>query len=334
MERRTVTSESEGGAPATVSVLMPTYERTEYLAEAIDSALSQQYSDLVLLIGDNSETDAVEDLVRTYDDPRISYRRNRPALGPQQNWVGLAKRATTPLVASLHDDDVWEPDFLAEVVPVMLADPSIGMVFTDYWIIDPNGEIDPERTDTERRRNRRDRLDRGICNNDLEQGLRLVAAWNAPQPAYAAVLRTELVQQCDFTDEISPLYDIWLSYQMVCQGKRLFFEPRRLTRYRVHGSSMTSSGFAKAEDAVFATIINQHKDLQVAEEIAEYWADLRWGRATKMMCQEGAQEGSQSELRAASANLHGVRRLAAELGGRSNAAWQAMRLYKLWKYAN
>lgn len=317
----------------TVSALMPTFERTVYLREAIESALAQKHTDLVLLIGDNSESDAVEELVRTYDDPRIRYRRNPPGMGPQENWLDLVRRAETPLVATLHDDDVWEPDFLSEVVPVMEDDPSIEMVFTDYWIIDSTSGIDVAKTNKESRRNHRDQIAPGPVGYDLEQGLRLVAAWNAPQPAYAAVLRTETVRSCSFPDEIAPLYDIWLSYQVVRRGGGLYYEPQRLTRYRVHDLSLTSGSRGRAEDAVFERIIEENKDLSVAKEISEYWADLRWGRATRMMCQQGARRESQSELGAASANLDGLRKLAARVGSRSNTFWEAMRLYKLGKHA-
>ncbi|MDH4078037.1 MAG: glycosyltransferase, partial [Acidimicrobiia bacterium] len=39
---------------ATVSVVVPTYQREKMLAEALDSALAQTYQDLVILVGDNS----------------------------------------------------------------------------------------------------------------------------------------------------------------------------------------------------------------------------------------------------------------------------------------
>ena len=124
---------------ASVSVIVPTYERPDLLRAALDSALAQTYDDFVILVGDNSESDVCEQLVADIADPRIRYHRNRPGLGPQGNWLDLVARADTPLVASLHDDDVWEPEFLEATVPAMLADDSIAMHFTDFWMIDDSG---------------------------------------------------------------------------------------------------------------------------------------------------------------------------------------------------
>ena len=65
-------------------------------------------------------SDEVQALVCSYDDPRIVYHRNSEDIGGQANWLAIIERAETPLVASLHDDDAWHPDFLAKLVPPML----------------------------------------------------------------------------------------------------------------------------------------------------------------------------------------------------------------------
>ena len=114
-----------------ITVILPTFERADYIREAIESALAQTFTDFVLSIGDNSRDDNTEKVVAEYDDPRIRYRRHPRNLGQQGNWLNLIDTAETPLVASLHDDDVWHPDFLEQLVPPMLADPSISMAWAD-----------------------------------------------------------------------------------------------------------------------------------------------------------------------------------------------------------
>jgi glycosyltransferase involved in cell wall biosynthesis len=322
---------------AFVTVLVPTYERQDLIGEAIESALAQTYTDLVVHVGDNSESDATEDLVRAIDDPRVRYHRNRPGLGAHGNWIDLVNRAETPLVATLHDDDLWHPDYLESVVPPMLADPSIGMTFTDFWMIDLDGTRLDEHTERESARTHRATLDRGLVDYDREAGLRLVAVWNAPQPAYAAVVRRDEVLAVDFPPDTDPLYDIWLSYDLVKRGVALRYEPRRLTYYRVHLGAVSSSGFAAAEDAVFRRILEENREAgPVTGEIAHYWADLRWSRATRLMEADPARRPdapseSQRELRAAADHLVGPKKVAAWIAGRVPPVWHALRYARTMK---
>jgi len=319
---------------AAVTVMVPTFEREDLISDAINSALAQSFDDLVVLVGDNSHTDATENLVRAIGDRRIRYHRNRPGLGAQGNWLDLVARAETPLVASLHDDDVWHPDFLAHTVPPMLADPSIGMTFTDFWLIDSAGERLDELTERESARTRRNALPDGTYRYDLAQGLRLVAVWNAPQPAYAAVLRREMIMGVDFPADTDPLYDIWLSYQMVKRGAGLRYVPQRLTNYRVHPGAVTSGGIARAEDAVFRRILDENPGLgPVSDEIGAYWADLRWARGTRLMT-PGLQRrsDSQAELRGAAPALHGTKRAMAWTAARLSPVWYGLQMSRSVKH--
>ncbi|MGF1599402.1 MAG: glycosyltransferase family 2 protein [Acidimicrobiales bacterium] len=310
-----------------LTVVMPTYERAELIGEALGSALAQTYGDIVVLIGDNSESDATEEVVAAVDDPRVHYHRNRPGLGSLGNWLDLLDRVETPLVATLHDDDRWHPDFLATTVPPMLADETIAMAFTDFWQIDQHGNRLVEYTEAETARTHRDVLPAGRLDYDLAEGLRLVAVWNAPQPAYAAVLRRDALAACDYSDGVE-LYDIWTSYQLIKRGAGLYYVPERLTEYRVHPGAATSQGFAEMEDRVFRHILDDSADAgPVLDEIARYWAGLRWARATRLMG-SGAEGrvASQRELLAAAPRLGGPKRLVATAAGRSSLVWDGMRM--------
>ena len=61
-----------------VSVMMPIYNsREDYLREAIESILNQTYSDFeFLIINDSPENTKLDDIVNSYNDPRIKYSKN------------------------------------------------------------------------------------------------------------------------------------------------------------------------------------------------------------------------------------------------------------------
>lgn len=315
-----------------VTIILPTYERARYLREAIDSALAQTYENFVLSIGDNSRNDETEQVVRSYDDPRIRYRRHPENLGQQGNWLWLIGNAATPYVASLHDDDVWMPDFLERTVPLIDADPSVSMVFGDYDLIDADSRLIPDETEKLSHSSHRDRLPAGTLDLTLPEALRLVAVWNAPQPAYCAVLRRQAVLDTEFPATIDPVYDIWLSYQIARRGERFAYAPGRLTRYRWHPGSSTTTGWSAPEDEIFSRIICENSgmcpdgsDREVIGEIQDYWASIRWGRAVRMMASPDTRIPSRIEFQAASHHLPPAKRLVASLAAQSDTTWSAMR---------
>ena len=115
---------------------------------------------------------------------------------------------------------------------------------------------------------------------------------------------------------------------MAIDEQPMYYISDRLTRYRVHNQSLTSNSFALAEDRVFNHVINSHPDLDVALELEDRWADLRWGRATKLMFEEEGRSFSQEEFAQAVSGLHGRRKLAAWLGANSSLVWNGMRWIK------
>lgn len=93
-----------------VSVVICTYNRTELLAGAIESVVSQTHTNLEILIVDDASTDETPRLVSNFGDPRIRLLRH------EINKGGAAARNTGILaargdyIAFLDDDDEWEPN--------------------------------------------------------------------------------------------------------------------------------------------------------------------------------------------------------------------------------
>lgn len=311
---------------ATVTIIMPTYDRTDLIGPAIDSALAQTFDDFVLAIGDNGSNPETERIANSYGDPRIRYHRNEINLGPQGNWLDLAAKAETPLIASLHDDDTWEPEFLETLVPQLLNEPEVEMVFSDYWLMNAVGERLDEATTRESAINRRTQLAPGRVPTDLATGLRLVMAWNAPQPAYAAVFRKSALAGIEWPTEAEPLYDIWLSYQIAKRGGVFRYDARRLTNYRLHPGQDTVSGFAAPEDWIFRHVLGEHAadEPEACAEIRARWAWLRWGRATRMMADRSLIEPSRDLLDEIAPDLEGGKRLMARAAAGSAPAWEVL----------
>ena len=100
-----------------ISVITPTYNRAEYLANAINSVLFQTYSDFELIIVDDNKPDSearkkTEEVVRAFTDPRIRYIQNAKNLGGSGARNAGIFEAKGDYLAFLDDDDMYLPDRL------------------------------------------------------------------------------------------------------------------------------------------------------------------------------------------------------------------------------
>lgn len=98
----------------TVSIIMPAYNASRYIEEAITSVLSQTFTDWELLILDDGSSDETRSISQTYADrdPRILCLPNEQNLGVAQTRNRGVSLARGQWIAFLDSDDRWEPEKL------------------------------------------------------------------------------------------------------------------------------------------------------------------------------------------------------------------------------
>src|SRR5438105_4739783 len=114
----------------TVSVLVPTYNRSALLRETLDSILAQTFTDFEVIVSNNHSTDDTERTIQEYQARDARIRGVRPAepLLPAENWNYALKNSRAEYVAYLFDDDLWEASFLDSVVGVVAQHPEAEVV--------------------------------------------------------------------------------------------------------------------------------------------------------------------------------------------------------------
>ena len=104
-----------------VSIGMPVYNGVESIRRAIDSVLTQTFSDFELIISDNGSTDSTSKICREYEkkDKRIQYIKQEKNNGWFFNFKFVLDLASCKYFVWLADDDYWESTFLEENVNVL-----------------------------------------------------------------------------------------------------------------------------------------------------------------------------------------------------------------------
>ncbi len=124
-----------------VSIVMPTY-KPRFFGQALDSVLAQTYPALELVICDDNGDGAIEALLasRLADAPSpIRYHRNPTRLGELGSTLKGIGLAQGEYVKFLHDDDVLEPDCIAQLVEAIERNPGTAMASSRRRRIDDDG---------------------------------------------------------------------------------------------------------------------------------------------------------------------------------------------------
>ena len=125
-----------------VSIGLPVYNGENFLRPAVDSILSQDFTDFELIICDNASTDSTAAICQEYADrdPRVRYFRNETNIGASPNYTRVFELARSSLFKWAAHDDVHLPGFLTRCVAVLEQAPqSVVLVAPKAEVIDETG---------------------------------------------------------------------------------------------------------------------------------------------------------------------------------------------------
>lgn len=122
-----------------VSVLIPTFNRARVIRRCVDSALSQTYRPLEIIVVDDGSTDDTRAVLASYGDKVVYIYQENAGLASARN-VGLAV-ANGEYVAFLDSDDLWMPWKLEVQVGIMRQIPDLALIWTDMTAVDPTGRV-------------------------------------------------------------------------------------------------------------------------------------------------------------------------------------------------
>lgn len=111
------------------SVCIPTYNRAQYLKDAIKSVLCQSFKDYEIIVYDDNSEDETEKVVKTFNDSRIRYYKGEENRGRPYARNQCIKLAKGKWIVWLDDDDIMMPDLLANYAVNIKSFPSVSVFY-------------------------------------------------------------------------------------------------------------------------------------------------------------------------------------------------------------
>lgn len=124
-----------------ISVALCTYNGEEYIEEQLKSILTQHYAIDEIQIGDDGSKDNTINIInrlrKRFKEIRLTVNPER--LGVVKNFENTIQRCSGDYICLSDQDDIWHPDKLDVIIPVLESNPKIKACFTNASLIDEKG---------------------------------------------------------------------------------------------------------------------------------------------------------------------------------------------------
>ncbi|OGZ42308.1 MAG: hypothetical protein A3C80_00545 [Candidatus Ryanbacteria bacterium RIFCSPHIGHO2_02_FULL_45_43] len=129
-----------------VSILLPSYNRAYLLPFTIENILEQTWKDWELIIVDDGSLDNTDEVIKNFDDRRITYIKHQVNAGEAAARNTALAAARGEYIANQDSDDEWFPEKLEEEVYLLDRSPArVGAVYSSFHktLFDGSEEIVP-----------------------------------------------------------------------------------------------------------------------------------------------------------------------------------------------
>lgn len=207
-----------------VSIIMNCHNGEPYLVEALDSVVQQTFKDYEIIFWDNRSEDNSADIAKSYGVKYFKGREFLPLGEARNQAMGKAKGK---YIAFLDCDDVWLPRKLEKQVELLEANEHLGLVYSDCYVMDGNGEV----------RGNTYLNDRQPCRGQVFREL----FFSNFIPMLTAVIRRDAIDEVGGFKpyyKIAEEYDLWLR---IANRFSVDYLAEPLAKLRVHNQSESST---------------------------------------------------------------------------------------------
>jgi glycosyltransferase involved in cell wall biosynthesis len=218
-----------------IAVIIPAYNQSQYLSQAIQSVLEQTFSDWEAVIVDDGSTDETRNVTLSYQDPRLHYvyQENRGLSAARNTGI---RHSTAPHLSFLDSDDMFLPEKLTLLLATLEQSPDLGLVAGQAVPVDEYGSRVGKIMDTPLP----EQVERLLLGNPLHVG--------------SVLVRRSWQEQAGFFDESLRSYEDWdMWLRLGYLGCRMGYVDQPVSLYRFHTAQMTRIG-TQMTTATFAVL--------------------------------------------------------------------------------
>lgn len=205
-----------------ITVLMPAFNASKYIATAIQSILTQSFTDFELLIIDDGSTDNSLQVIQSFKDKRIRIIQNEKNLGLIKTLNKGIKSAKGKYIARMDADDISLPQRLEKQFNFLEQNPQFALVGTQATFIRQNQ----------------------ITNKVFEiptnsEILPIYSLFYCPFVHPSVMIRTDILKNFYYSEDFtaSEDYELWTRILRTYKGKNL---AEALLQYRIHDNNSSN----------------------------------------------------------------------------------------------
>ena len=207
-----------------VTVILPSWNRADWLKKSIDSVLEQTFRDFELIVVDDASTDSTQEILTSYSGKirSITFAKN---LGVSAARNAAVKNCDSEWIAFLDSDDFWHPHKLQKQIAQTEIRAECPIHFTDEIWIRNGVRVNPKK--------KHQKLEGWIFKPSLELCL---------MSPSTVLLRRELFDVHGLFDETLPIcedYDLWL--RLTAQHQVALLNEKLMTRHGGHADQLSRS---------------------------------------------------------------------------------------------
>ena len=125
----------------TIPVIIPTYNKADYISQTIESVLQQTYQNFEIVIIDDCSQDDTEATIQKYLSDRVRYSKHSQNWGPGATFNDGIEKAQTEYVTLIASDDILLPDHLEVMISEFKRNDCVSVVFPTLKVIDEHYDL-------------------------------------------------------------------------------------------------------------------------------------------------------------------------------------------------
>ena len=216
-----------------ISVIMPVYNGEKYLRDAIDSILNQTFADFEFIIINDCSSDSTEDIIKSYNDPRIIYVKNEKNMGVAATLNRGLDIAKGDYIARMDADDISFSHRFQMQVDFLDSNKNVGVCGSNLRIFGDGIE------------------ERDFIYSEKDKQIRVDMIFNSAFAHPVIMMRREIVEKYnlryDIAFEKAEDYKMWHDILKVSEGYNI---QEFLLKYRYHSSQVTKTCLVEKKTAV------------------------------------------------------------------------------------